>query len=90
MEIIYTCGCMSDSVTVDGKNFNELELSLKKEVLEKMLNKLFEEANTEESGMYSAEALDLLINLIMYLGDYESLGTCEECGDSIDKYSFSI
>lgn len=80
MKIEYTEGCTNYSLTIDGIETVSMEIEKVKDAIKTLLD------NVEDLGSLQ----QVLISLIETKGDYEYLGTCEECGDSITKYTVNI
>lgn len=73
-------GCICDSITIDGIETVELSMDKVKNAIKLIIDK-----ETDLGVLQS-----ILIDLIESKGDYEDLGTCEECGDFITKYTLKI
>lgn len=76
MKLKYVIGCVCDSLSVNDKEFNELPLEERKEVLHHLI-----EHSTDE---YTLQ--ELFIRYIECEGDREISGPCECCGDMIHQY----
>ena len=72
--------CICDSITIDGVETIDLSIDKVKDTI-----KLIIDTETDLGVLQS-----ILIDLIESKGDYEDLGTCEECGDFITKYTLKI
>ena len=73
-------GCICDSITIDGVETIDLSIDKVKDTIKLIIDK-----ETDLGVLQS-----ILIDLIESKGDYEDLGTCEECGDTIYKYTLKI
>lgn len=73
-------GCICDSVTIDGIETIDLSIDKVKDTIKTLINK------ETDLGLLQS----ILIDFIESKGDYEDLGTCEECGDTIYKYTLKI
>lgn len=80
MKIESISGCTCDSLTIDGIETVNMKITDIKEVIKKLID-----AETDLGTIQS-----ILINLVESRGDFEDLGTCEECGDTIYKYTLKI
>ena len=73
-------GCICDSITIDGVETIDLSIDKVKDTIKLIIDK-----ETDLGVLQS-----ILIDLIESKGYYEDLGTCEECGDFITKYTLKI
>lgn len=73
-------GCVCDSITIDGIETVDLSLDKVKDTIKTLINK------ETDLGLLQS----ILIDFIESKGDYEDLGTCETCGDTIFKYTLKI
>lgn len=73
-------GCICDSITIDGIETIDLPIDKVKDTIKTLINK------ETDLGLLQS----ILINFIESKGDYEDLGTCEECGDTISKYTLKV
>ena len=80
MKLEMITGCICDSMTIDGKELSAMNDSKKRIILNKVCDWL----------KHNAELSKLLKYILDYHGEYESLGSCEQCGDFIDKYTLEI
>ena len=80
MKIINVTGCVCDSLTVDGVETSDMPIEKVKEVVKKLID------STNDLGTIQS----ILVDLVESQGDFEDLGTCEECGDWITKYTIEI
>mgnify|MGYP003321342746 CR=1 FL=1 len=81
MKLVYTDGCICTGLTIDGKDYNNLNLGIekKREIAHKLLESL-------DEGDLDNEILDL----IQTSADYKIIGHCEECGDTIYEWTTEI
>lgn len=80
MKLESVSGCICDSLTIDGVETIDLPTDKIKDTIKMLVDK--------ESDLGLLQSI--LINFIESNGDYEDLGTCEECGDLITKYTLKI
>lgn len=76
MKLQYVTGCICDSLSVDGKEFNEMSLEEQRELLHKLVD--------------NADGVTLQQMFIEYMEDeseYHTSGPCECCGDLIFEYN---
>lgn len=77
MKLQYVTGCIYDSLSIDGKEFNEMSLEEQRELLHKLVD--------------NADGVTLQQLFIEYMeGDESELytsGPCECCGDLIFEYN---
>lgn len=73
-------GCICDSITIDGIETIDLSIDKVKDTIKTLINK------ETDLGLLQS----ILIDFIESKEDYEDLGTCEECGDTIYKYTLKI
>lgn len=73
-------GCICDSITIDGVETVDLPIDKVKNTIKLIIDK------EPDLGVLQS----ILIDLIEGKGDYEDLGTCEDCGDFITKYTLKI
>lgn len=79
MKLQYVTGCVCDSLSVDGKEFNEMSLEEQRELLHKLVD--------------SADGVTLQQMFIEYMEDeseWHTTGPCECCGDIITEYNKEI
>lgn len=82
MKLEYMCGCICDSLTVDG--IEEIDLTDEQRIL-----------IIEKIGSFISKASPDKLNYILQFlipefGKFEDLGHCECCGDIIEKYTLNI
>jgi hypothetical protein len=80
MKIISVTGCTCDSLTIDGVETADMDKRDIKDVVKKLID------NTNDLGTIQS----ILMDLVESQGDFEDLGTCEQCGDWITKYTVEI
>lgn len=83
MEINYNYCCVGRSVEVDGEYCNELPLEKKREVLNKILDKLTKEKADDI-------LFDIIIRLTEEYGEESDGYTCDCCGDWNCTYTLEI
>ena len=79
MKLQYVTGCICDSLSVEGKEFNEMSLEEQREILHKLVD--------------NADGVTLQQMFITYMEnntESEMSGPCECCGDLIFEYSEEI
>lgn len=80
MKVEFTEGCTCFSLNVDGVETVDMDVKDVKDVIKKLVD-------TEKD-------LGVLQMLLEYLmesqGEYEDLGRCEDCGDSITRYTLKL
>lgn len=81
MEIIYSTGCMNNSLTVDGKETCEMSVEELRGCVSKALNKV--------SEISTLQSIILDILEIEYY-DYEAGEQCEDCGDVPETYKMEV
>jgi hypothetical protein len=80
MKIESITGCICDSLTIDEVETVDMDINKVKEVVKKFIDSI-NDLGTIQS---------ILMDLVESQGDFEDLGTCEECGDWITKYTVEI
>lgn len=80
MKLEMITGCICDSMTIDGKELSAMNDSEQRILVNKICDWL----------KHNSELSQLLQYVLDYHGTYESLGSCEQCGDFIDKYTLEI
>lgn len=78
MKINYTDGCTCYSLTIDGKEVSEMNSKEIQDAVAKLVYKVTDTAILQE----------IIERITESIGDFEDLGTCEECGDWITKYTY--
>lgn len=80
MRIEYVTGCTCDSLTIDEKETVDMEIGDLKSSIHKMIDNIDNISTLQDIVMRVTE-LD---------GDYECLGHCDQCGDTIYKHTLEI
>lgn len=80
MEIEYRTGCICESLLIDGRESIDMTTQEIRDVITKLLS------ITKDTGLLQ----DIIINIVESQGDWKSLGTCEECGDTIEQYTLKV
>lgn len=78
MKIEYTTGCINNSLTVDEKETVDIDINKLKSIIKHLIDK------TDDISILQ----ELILSFVQEYGTYEYLGTCEQCGDSIDKFVY--
>ena len=78
MKIEYTTGCINNSLTVDEKETVDIDINKLKSIIKHLVDK------TDDISILQ----ELILSFVQEYGTYEYLGTCEQCGDSIDKFVY--
>lgn len=69
-------GCINNSLTIDEENVTDInEL---KPIVKHLVDK------TDDISILQ----ELILSFCIEYGIHENLGTCEQCGDSIDKFVY--
>ena len=79
MKLHYVTGCICDSLSVEGKEFNEMSLEEQREILHKLVD--------------NADGVTLQQMFIEYMEDeseWHTSGPCECCGDLVEYYKLEI
>lgn len=79
MKLQYVTGCICDSLSVDGKEFNELSLEEQRVICHKLV---------DDASEYVIQQM-----FITYMEDHadcETTGPCECCGDMITEYNIEL
>lgn len=79
MKLQYITGCVCDSLSVDGKEFNEMSLEEQRELLHKLVDK---------AGSDTLQ--QMFITYMENNTEFEMSGPCECCGDLIFEYNEEI
>lgn len=77
MQLIRTEGCVCYGTTIDGKNLNDISVEDQRRILLDLIGKVD-----------SATIQDFINDCITTMGDYECIGHCDECGDSISEWKW--
>lgn len=80
MEIKYTTGCTCESLLIDDKESIDMTTQEIRDVITKLLS------TTKDLGLMQ----NIIINIVENQGDWESLGRCDECGDTIEKWTLKV
>lgn len=80
MKLESVSGCICDSITIDGVETIDLSTDKIKDTIKRLVDK--------ESDLGLLQSI--LVDFIEFNGEYEDLGTCEDCGDLITKYTLKI
>jgi hypothetical protein len=80
MKIEYVTGCTCDSLTVDGKETVDMDVNDLKLSIHKMIDSIDSISTLQ----------DIVMNVTELEGDYECLGHCDQCGDTIYKHTLEI
>ena len=79
MKIVVTEGCVCDAVEIDGKNMMDMSDEEKRSFFIEFAKKA---------------PLDYISNfmfkIVPIIGEYEELGHCEECGNSISRHTLEL
>lgn len=78
MKIEYIIGCINNSLTVDEKETVDIDINKLKSIVKHLVDK------TDDISILQ----ELILSFVQEYGTYEYLGTCEQCGDSIDKFVY--
>lgn len=79
-KIIYTEGCIYNSLDINKSPASELSIEEKRRICHKIINQL-----------YGETALDqFLRNAAQGYGDPKYISTCDECKDSIYAYTLTL
>lgn len=76
MKLKYVTGCVCDSLSVNDKEFNELPLEERKEVLHYLIEHSIDEYTLQE----------LFIKYMECEGNCDTSDPCECCGDIVYQY----
>lgn len=81
MEIIYSTGCMNNSLTVDGKETCEMSIDELRNNVFKSLSKV------DNISILQSILIDIVESIS---DDYECGEECEECGDVPETYKLEV
>ncbi len=73
-------GCICDSITIDGVETVDLPIQKVRDTIKTLIDK------ETDLGLLQS----ILIDFIESKGEYEDLGTCEDCGDLITKFTLKV
>lgn len=79
MKLQYVIGCVYDSLSVDGKEFNEMSLEEQRAVCHKLVD------NARDDTLQQ-----MFITYMENNTEYEMSGPCECCSDLIFEYNEKI
>ena len=80
MKIEYVTGCTCDSLTIDEKETVDMEIGDLKSSIHKIIDSIDNISTLQ----------DIVMNVTELEGDYECLGHCDQCGDTIYKHTLDI
>jgi hypothetical protein len=80
MKIEYVTGCTCDSLTIDGKETVDMEIDELKSHIHELIDKIGDISSLQ----------GIVMNISESEGDYECLGHCDQCGDTIYKHTLEI
>ena len=81
MEIIYSTGCMNDSLTIDGKETCEMSVDELRNNVFKSLSKV------DDISILQSILIDILERI---WDDYVSGKQCEDCGDVPETHKMEV
>ena len=81
MKIIYSTGCMNNSLTVDGKETYEMSVDELRNNVSKALSKI------DDISILQSILIDIIERV---WDDYKSGEQCEECGDIPETYKMEV
>lgn len=79
-KVEHCTGCISDSLTINGKETVDMSIKELKEHTLDMVSKV------EDISIYQ----NIIRTILEFEGEYEDLGYCEQCGDHISKYNYEF
>lgn len=80
MKLEYTNGCICTSLTVDDVETIDMDINELKNILHKMIDNLDDISDLQS----------IFCDYLEAFGEYEDLGRCDECGDSICRFTLNI
>lgn len=80
MKLEYTEGCICYSLTIDGTETSELPVKKLQRTIKDLIT-LVDDPSTLQS---------MLEMIASQAGRYEDMGHCEECGDTISKWTIEV
>lgn len=80
MELKYITGSDCDSLTLEGVETADLPVEKLQEALVKVIKSISKEDVLQ----------DILICIMEGQGKYKCLGSCEQCGDTINEFTLNI
>ena len=78
LKIEYMDGCCSTGIYINDKALTSIEFNELKEIAKKVIDTL--------DSVWPIQ--EFLIAVAEEAGEYENLGICEQCGDSVCKYTY--
>ena len=81
MEIIYSTGCMNDSLTIDGKETCEISVDELRDNVSKSLSKV------DDISILQRIIIDIIERV---WDDYKAGEQCEDCGDVPETYKLEV
>ena len=81
MEIIYSTGCMNNSLTIDGNETCEMSVSELRNNVSKALNKV------DDISILQSILIDILERI---WDDYVEGEQCKDCGDVTETYKLEV
>lgn len=82
MKIELTTGCTLDSLLIDGKQFESLNVDDARLVIKTLLEKPL----VEDMDLYN----DIIRDIVYSKGEFKDGYTCEQCGDFVETYTLEI
>lgn len=80
MKLEVTEGCTAYSYEVDGEEWRDLTNDDRKYVLLNIINSQDNFDNCQH----------IFTSLVQEFGEYENLGSCDQCGDYVSRYTLEI
>ena len=78
MKIEYIIGCINNSLTIDEEEVTDININKLKSIVKHLVDK------TDDTSILQ----ELILSFVQEYGKWKYLGTCEQCGDSIDKFVY--
>lgn len=75
-------GCMSNGMYYKDLSFQDMDSDEMKSIFDEVINYLM-----KNNGMTYYHFIEALVETH---GEWESLGTCDQCGDSVEKYTLNM
>ena len=82
MKIELTTGCTLDSLLIDGKRFETMNVDEARLVIKTLL----EQPLIEDMDLYN----DIIRDIVYSKGEFQDGYTCEQCGDFVETYTLEI
>lgn len=79
MKLQYVTGCVCNSLSIDGEEFNEMSLEKRRAICHKLV---------DDASEYVMQ--QMFITYMEGHADREATGLCECCGDLIFKYNTEL